>query len=255
MTSPVSLTRGFLLATHSFPVPGSTTWHERHHDVHELLWTASGTATLTAEGKVWTVPPSLCVWIPAGTVHSVSTTGPADVKATYVATTSPSTSPVADSTTGVWMTAPLRTMLAYNDESDMTFQARLRLQTVILDLLEPVPHHSFDIPLPRSDDLLAVARAVLRNPADRRRTDQWAHEHCLHPRALSRRFAAETGHTFTQWRILARMHLAVQRLIGGGTVVSVSRRLGYRSPSTFIDHFRSFTGQSPTQYLRSVQKP
>jgi AraC-like DNA-binding protein len=85
----------------------------------------------------------------------------------------------------------------------MTSEARLRLQTVILAMPEPVPHHSFDIPLPRSDDLLAVA-----------------HERCLHPCALSRRFAAETGHTFTQWRILARMHLAVQRLVGGGTVVS-----------------------------------
>lgn len=245
---------GFLLTTLEYDVRGSTDWFEHAHAQHELLWSEGGIVTLEAGGRVWAIPPSLGVWIPANVPHRAATVGAAQVRATYL-TDATSVAAMPTAVTGIALSDALRALLLHNHQALLDTAARLRLQHVIVDLLAPAPQTSFDLSMPSSQHLRSIAEAVLGDPADKRTTADWAQLHGMHQRTLARQFEAETGITFTQWRILARLQLAIRELANGEAVVSISRRLGYRNPSTFIEHFRSLTGQTPAEYARGSGAP
>lgn len=244
---------GYLLTTRTFDVEESVRWPEHAHIEHELLWSDAGMARVEAEGRLWAIPPSLAVWVPAGTVHAASAQRGARVRATYFVATAQDEHVLPRVVTAVAMTEALRALLGHNLDGDVDEGARIRLQRVILDLVLPAPRETFDLVMPRSPHLLMVADAILDDPADARTTADWAYECGLHARTLARQFEAETGITLTQWRILARLQWSVRELVQGRSVVSVARAVGYRNPSTFIDHFRTVTGQTPAEYVRGTR--
>lgn len=241
---------GYLLTTFEYDVHDPVVWPEHMHDEHELLWSAGGMARLEAEARVWAIPPALGVWVPSRIAHRASAERGARVRATYFTEGGPNTAAMPRVLTGVAMTEPLRVLLDHNLQGTLDEDARHRLQRVILDLLVPAPRESFELVMPRSAHLHMVASAILADPADKRTTADWAYECGLHGRTLARQFESETGMSFTQWRILARLQLAIRELTHGRPIVSVARTVGYRNPSTFIDHFRSLTGQTPAEYVR-----
>lgn len=240
---------GYLLTTFEHDVDEPAIWPEHIHEEHELLWSAGGMARLEAEGRVWAIPPALAVWVPSGTAHQASAARGAQVRATYFLGGGPDIEAMPGVVTGVAMTEPLRVLLDHNLQDSLSEGARLRLQRVILDLLIPAPRESFELVMPRSTHLHMVASAILADPSNTGTTSDWAYECGLHGRTLARQFQAETGLSFTQWRILARLQLAIRELTHGRSIVSVARGVGYRNPSTFIDHFRSLTGQTPVEYM------
>jgi AraC-like DNA-binding protein len=241
---------GYLLTTFEYDVDEPTSWAEHAHEEHELLWSHGGMARLEAEGRMWMIPPTLAVWVPTRVTHQASAERGARVRATYFRAGGPNTTAMPGTVTGVVMTEPLRVLLDHNLSGTLDDGARLRMQQVILDLLLPAPRESFDLVMPRSPHLHMVASAILADPADKRTTADWAYECGLHSRTLARQFETETGMSFTRWRILARLQLAIRELVHGSSTVAVARRVGYRNPSTFIDHFRSLTGQTPAEYAR-----
>ncbi|WP_053388142.1 AraC family transcriptional regulator [Leucobacter japonicus] len=251
---PPNVPHGYLLTTLDYDLADAADWPEHRHVEHELLWSDAGVVRLRAAGRVWAVPPTLAVWVPAGVSHAVAADAGARVRATYFVDAAANVSAMPRVITGVAMTEPLRVLLTHNLQGDLLDEAaRLRLQRVILDLLVPAPQESFALVMPTSMHLLPVARAILADPADRRTTADWAVACGVHPRTLARQFATETGTTLTQWRVLARLQLAIKELSRGRSVVSISRTIGYRNPSTFIDHFRELTGQTPAEYLRGAR--
>lgn len=87
-----------------------------------------------------------------------------------------------------------------------------------------------------------------RTTGDPRPAAEWARWAGLSSRSLSRLFGAETGMSFAQWRQLARLHAAVERLAAGQAVGEVAWSLGYESPSSFASAFRTVFGETPSGY-------
>jgi len=241
---------GYLLTTRDFTVAETTAYEPHAHPEHELLWCDQGMARLHAGGRSWAVPPALGVWIPSGVEHAAWAMAGATLRTTYVTPDAVAMVSLPTDVTGVVVTDAVRTLLMHNHDANLTRGERLRVQRVLLDMLAPLPRQSFDIVMPHSLDLRAIAAAILTDPADRRTTEDWAMTVGMHPRTLARRFLLETGESFTGWRILARMQLALRELSHGRQVLAVARLAGYRSPGTFIGHFRAFTGRTPAEYLR-----
>lgn len=242
---------GFLLTTIDYDTAEPVEWYEHAHVEYELLWSNRGMVTLEVDGRVWAIPPELGVWIPASVPHRASAAGNSAVRATYFVEVASHMSAMPNVVTAVTMSEPLRVLLHHNLQADLDSEARLRLQRVILDLLRPASQASFDLNMPTSQHLRRIAQAVIADPADKRTTADWALFAGMHSRTLARQFEAETGATFTQWRILARLQVAIRELSNGHTVSRVSRSLGYRNVSTFIDHFRELTGQTPAEFARN----
>ncbi|MFJ4175080.1 helix-turn-helix domain-containing protein [Microbacterium sp. NPDC089696] len=246
---------GYLLTTFEYDMDDPIVWPAHRHDEHELLWSVGGMARLEADGRVWAIPPALAVWVPSRVAHQASAERGARVRATYFTEGGPHDGAMPSVVTGVAMTEPLRALLDHNLMGTVDTDARMRVQRVILDLLVPAPRESFELVMPRSPHLHMVASAILADPGDKRTTADWGYECGMHGRTLARQFEVETGMTFTQWRILARLQLAIRELTHGRSIVSVSRQVGYRNPSTFIDHFRELTGQTPAEYVRGARSP
>ena len=91
-------------------------------------------------------------------------------------------------------------------------------------------------------------RGIAGQPGDPRPAAEWARWAGLSSRSLSRLFGAETGMSFAQWRQLARLHAAVERLAAGQAVGEIAWSLGYESPSSFASAFRAVFGETPSGY-------
>ncbi len=129
--------------------------------------------------------------------------------------------------------------------------AQRRLVLVLLDELRQASAQPLQLPWPEDERLLAVARALLANPASPRRLQQWARFAEMSPRSLSRKFVQETGMTFARWRQWARLIQSLEWLAEGQAVKSVSLSLGYSSVSAFIKVFREALGSTPAAYFQS----
>jgi transcriptional regulator GlxA family with amidase domain len=141
--------------------------------------------------------------------------------------------------------AELFRMLSTEDLPD---EVRHRCEQVILDLLRPVEVAPMVLPMPADPRLLAVARTLLRTPDDGRSVQAWADELAMSVRHFSRRFAQETGMTFDQWRLHARVRVALGLLAQGVPVATVGRRVGYSSASAFVQAFSRVMGHTPGWY-------
>jgi AraC-like DNA-binding protein len=217
------------------------------HPVHQLSWAAAGVVSVSTAGGAWVLPATRALWIPAGVGHAVDVTGPAVFRTVHL-----DRSPHGwHRPTVVAVTPLLHELAAYLMDPALPAEARRRAEAVLLDVLRPVTAASLRVPLPRDERALAVARAVLADPADPRDLDAWGRTVGASGRTLARAFAAQTGLSFGRWRVNARLRAALFLLAAGTPVGVVSRKVGYATPSAFIAAFRAALGVSPGAYFSS----
>ncbi|MFD7667138.1 AraC family transcriptional regulator [Streptomyces sp. NPDC059788] len=227
---------------------GKGQWFGRHlHATHQLAWAAEGVLAVRAHGNTWVLPPSMALWIPAGTEHAAGASGPALFRSLYYV---PDRCPVDWPAPTVVRVSPLlRELIGYLAGDDLPTDARERAEAVLLDQLRPVSVTTVLAPFPRDDRACRVARALRAHPADDRTLAEWGREVGASARTLARAFAAETGMPFGQWRTRVRLQAAMPLLAGGATVAAVAARVGYASPSAFVAAFRRVVGVPPGTYF------
>ncbi|QDW62036.1 AraC family transcriptional regulator [Oerskovia sp. KBS0722] len=259
------------VSTSHFPPSTPGLWPVHVHAFHELLWGTQGVLTVETEHGFFAVPPTIGLWIPAGVAHAVQTAGGTGFYCTYVdADVSASPAPPASGevladdpfvavldrahrTTAVSVPPAARELMVHLSQRDMAPAARRRSERVVVDLLSPVDVTPMVLPMPSDARLASVARRLLDDPADTRSLEAWAREVSVSVRNFSRLFHRETGMTFAQWRIHARVRVAIGLLAGGMPVGTVGRRVGYRTPSAFVQSFRRVLGHTPGWYVASVR--
>lgn len=226
----------------------ATTWPMHVHDEHELMIVGSGFLSLEIDGALWTVPPTLGVWIPAGTAHRADADAGTTFQCTYVSAVG---SPIDwERTTVVTVNGMLTAMLSHLTREDLGMPARQRAESVFFDLITPAAETGIELPMPQDDRARRIAEALLSNPADDRRLEDWGWEVGASARTLQRLFATQTGLGFDQWRVQARVRVALVRLAQGAPVAEVSRSLGYRSVSAFVLRFSRVTGLTPREFAK-----
>lgn len=230
------------------PAAEAREWVSAVHHEHELLWCAGRAITVEARGQVWLVPPTLGIWLPAGTVHRVTAHPDASVFAAYLDTSREV--PGWDSILGVPVTPLLHELLLHNRRAAMPDASRHALQALAVEQMVPLTAATIELRLPRDLALRGVAERVVADPGDGRSLDAWASSIGMSPRTFMRRFLDDTGSSFAQWRILARVAAALTMLAEGRAVAAVARAVGYSSTGTFVALFRRTTGMTPAAYSR-----
>ncbi len=244
---PRHLRGGFLLTTVRHTTQMATSWVAEEHAADELVWSTAGVMRVHAGESVWTVPAHRAVWVPAQVPHTIEASGDTILHATSLAQ---GAAPHLPRTPVVVELLPaVRELLLLNASSPLPSETRLRLQQLIVELLQPAPGAQVDLRFPESARLLRVAEQIVDTPGDTTTTEQWAERVGLSARELARAFLAETGLSLTQWRIRARVRASLVLLASGHTVAATARGLGYASVSTFIEHFRSILGATPAAYF------
>ncbi|MEU6478572.1 helix-turn-helix transcriptional regulator [Streptomyces sp. NPDC047017] len=224
---------------------GQTFRHHTHPD-HQLAWARTGVLMVDIQDRCWVLPPHLALWIPAGVGHATAALRESVLQGIYL---DPALCPLAWSTPTVLAVPPLARHLIDHLTGDLSPGARARAEIVLLDVLRPAAGAVFELPLPADPRAREVAGLLLEDPADPRGLGQLAHVVGSSARTLLRLFLAETGMTFNQWRVHARLQAALAHLAEGAPVARVAERVGYGTPSAFVAAFRRVTGETPAAYF------
>jgi AraC-like DNA-binding protein len=128
---------------------------------------------------------------------------------------------------------------------------RARLVGVLVDELAAGERPSLHLPMPQDKRLAAMAAALADDPSLPDTIDDWADRIGMARRTLTRRFAAETGLSFAQWRQQARLLKAVELLSLKEPVTAVALTVGYTSVSAFIEAFRKHFGRTPSRFFEA----
>jgi AraC-like DNA-binding protein len=219
------------------------------HARGQLMGALSGLMSVGLDKQHWVVPAVHAIWIPPHCVHSVRSYGPFAGWSVFITEKRCAQLPGvprAIRTTPLLREAVRRAATWPGIELD---QAQARIAEVVIDELAASKEESLVLPRPEDSRLIRITDALASDLSDNRRLEQWAAWAGLAPRTLSRRFVAETGLSFAQWRQQARLLRALERVADGVAVTTIALELGYDNVSAFIDMFRRALGTTPGRYL------
>src|SRR5690348_14786070 len=185
-------------------MPRGSRFHPHTHPEHQLCWAGQGILVVECQNETWVLPPSRALWVPAGVLHAPACVGPALMQSLYLA---PSSDDWSSPT--VVVVEPLLAELIGYLERDLAPDQRDRAVALVRDLLRPASTGAVYAPLPRDQRARAVASALRAHPEDHRDLAGWAAAVHVSGRTLARRFRAETGVPFGQWRTAVRVQAAL----------------------------------------------
>jgi AraC-like DNA-binding protein len=142
----------------------------------------------------------------------------------------------------------LRALLGHLATSEAD-RVREHSEAIVLDLLSrKLSSPAVELPMPIDERARRVVDAILAEPTHPWGVEDWATEVGASTRTLSRVLLDETGMSFSQWRVQARLRLAMSLLVDSVPVAVVGRRVGYQTTSAFVSAFRRLTGVTPGLY-------
>ena len=220
-------------------------WHARA----QFIYAVAGTMRVRTARRVWIVPPSRALWVPARTIHEVQMYGVVQMRSLYLndaAGTGMPSSCVVLNVTPLLKELIVRAVAlpaTYDEDGDEGLLMQLLMAEV-----RRLPHCALDLPLPESVDLTRLCERVLADLSARRPCDRDASDLKTSTRTLYRRFLRETGITFARWKQQARLLESIRRLAEGAPVTTIALDLGYESPSAFSTMFRRSLGIAPRAF-------
>jgi AraC-like DNA-binding protein len=220
------------------------------HIKSQLLFVQRGALSCEMNKGLWIVPPSSAIWIPGGTLHSITVTGALEGYGAFfsleVGTTFPSRCSV------VSVTPLLRELLIRAASFPLLYEehgASSRLVAVVLDELATATAEDLHLPMPSDERLRRIIASMMASPSKRGTLTEWAHRSAMSTRTMERVIQRETGMSFGRWRQQLAIVLAVKWLAGGASIQQVSLDLGYENVPSFVTMFRKALGAPPGRYM------
>jgi AraC-like DNA-binding protein len=218
------------------------------HRYGQFTYVRHGLIGLKTETEVWINETKRLFWIPPGLSHASRSQGPVDGWLVLIAPEYAQGLPqqVCVLNASSLLVASLERLGTLTERQHRT--ADLLLELIQFELLH-TKTDTLKIRLPASSRLLDWAMAFLEAPSVKASIDDAASSAGMSRRAFTRHFQSQTGCTFSQWKRLAVVKRATERLAEGGSVTTIAFELGYENPSAFIAMFKALRGSSPGQFL------
>lgn len=233
-----------MLTTERLVHPGGyhTPWHSHH--AGQLWRIAAGLLVIETPLGRSVVPAKHIGWIPPGQQHAAFSESAIEGCAVYLDPAHCEGLPEE------------ATLFESDDFTDALF-SRLsvagseydpRKLILLLEELALASQVRFYLPVPTDPRLKNVVRKLLQSVDDNQTVESHASRAGMSVRTFNRRFSAETGMNFVNWRQLARVMQAMEWLAAGKPVGWIALSCGYSSVSAFIEVFRTWTGTTPGQW-------
>ena len=223
------------------------------HTNGQLNYVGRGTMHLITSNASWIIPQQRIIWIPPGHPHSVRCHG---LSGSWKIMTPQSYSKFLPKAVSVLQTSNLlvAALDALPVERKSISPSKLRLLIEVIKLeLQSAKSESFGVTLPRTQQFDKLVDTLLEHPEDLRGINEWAKAVGMSRRTFTRKFIAETGSTFGQWRKALLLGKALDLLSEGSSVSETAIELGYSGPSAFVEAFRKRFGIPPGQFFKSVK--
>lgn len=224
---------------------------QHRHKRAQLLYAVSGVMRITTPEAAYVVPPSMALFLPARALHAIRMDGPVAMRALILRERFARTA--ADQTKVIAVTPLLKELIIAACKEPLHWKVDARghhLSALALDEIRRAIAVPLAIVLPR-DNRLRRAIALMTDHRGRlRRLEDLATQAGASSRTLARRFKAETGLTFRQWRQHAQMAEAMGALTTGTSPVRAAAMAGYTGQAAFGAAFRSVFGMTPGEVRR-----
>lgn len=214
----------------------------------QVVFAHTGHFNASSVTEAWTIPAHRALCVPDGTRLRIETSRQVAIRCLYIDTDLHVLGP---GLRVVGIGALTRELLRHAVDTapmNLTAPADAALVTLLAVQLAEEPRAPLHLPLPVDPGALAVATAIMANPAgglDGHLDDAGASR-----RTIERRFRTETAMSLGQWRRRARILAAVALLADGDTVTRVALSVGYATPSSFVAAFRSELHTPPREFTR-----
>ncbi len=222
-------------------------WHE--HSRAQFLYSASGSMKVDTKSQTWVVPVQRGVWIPAGETHRVLMLG-ASTRSLYI--DSGLAVRAGRSCEVLHVGALLRQLLLEAVQMPLQYEKGGRdaaLVSLLLHELKEAPSIDLQLPMPSPGGPLSLlCDEFLSNPSVHSTPEDWAERLNVSRRTFSRKFHAEMGLNFQQWRQRACVTLSLSQLAEGKSITTIALEMGYESPATFSTMFRRTLGKPPSAF-------
>ena len=222
------------------------------HPEGQLSAVADGLLIISVEGASLMLPPRRIGWIPPETAHAGASYGTRMGWIAYLhrslCTRLPQRPTILKLTS---LTEALFARICdVGTEETGNGAPTSKLMDVLLDELQSAETEELQLPIPADPRLAGLAAALIQDPSDSRSLYDCARSIGFSERNLSRHFRRETKMSFVEWRTMARMKRALERMAEGWSVTDTSIAVGYDSISSFIVQFRRTFGTTPAHYRR-----
>ena len=219
------------------------------HSAHQIAHAISGTLRVTAQNRLWFVPPGRGLWIPATVPHAIQCVGRVEMRTAYLSRTFRS-----DRTdVGVMSVSPLMREILVRLAENANPEPVLPLVEILLAELARGIQEPLHIPIPRDLRIGRLCTHLQNFPEDQTSLKNWAQQLGFSERSLIRRIRSETGMNFRELRRLSRVMVALEKLSGGHSVTTTAFDVGFETASAFIHAFRTVTGETPKQFMSAKQ--
>jgi AraC-like DNA-binding protein/mannose-6-phosphate isomerase-like protein (cupin superfamily) len=246
--------RGVSVATLAYEYPSRYQVPEHAHGSDQLIYAISGLMEVSSAQSMWLIPPHFALWIPARTQHRIHMPGPVSMRTLYLRRDLTARS---EQRCAVLHVTPLLRELIVETVRVGRLRMQERYECGLRDLLvhqlqraSPVPTF---VTMPREQRALAVAQAILGNPAEAKTMAALCAKAGVSVRTIERTFLNEVGTSFETWRRQVRLMKAVELLVSGCSIKEVAYRVGYCQPSAFVEMFRRTFGITPKAWISALE--
>lgn len=227
---------------------------EHAHGSDQLIYAVSGLMEVSSDQSMWLIPPHFALWIPAQTHHRIHMPGPVSMRTLYLRA---GLAARLEPGCAVLHVTPLLRELIVETVSIGQLRMRDRYGCALRDVLisqlqkaSPVPTF---VTLPREERALAVAQAILLNPAESKSMAILCSEVGVSVRTIERVFRRDIGTSFESWRRQVRLTKAVELLVSGCSIKEVAYKVGYCQSSAFVEMFRRTFGTTPKAWISALE--
>jgi AraC-like DNA-binding protein len=215
------------------------------HPTVDLVYALKGVLRTTTPNGAWVLPPTRALLIPAGLSHAHRAPVEAQMHTLHLDGLPAGECPSLLLAVSALAREIIRALVG-DDVDEADAGAYLQVLADQLRLAHPI---ELSVPTPADPLLCELTDALLADPSDDATLAQWGARLGASGRTIARRFRAETGLTFDQWRRRARMLHALELLSLGHTVHAAAHAVGYTSASAFVHAFHHLTGTTPVAAL------
>lgn len=243
---------GVSIASLARDYPRSSLISGHAHGSDQLIYASRGVMEVASRQKLWMIPPHFALWIPARTEHRIRMPERVSMRTLYLRPGLIRMEPVCM----VLYVRPLLRELIFEIVSRGELRVRNREECSLRDLLLAELKKASPFPtmavLPQDPRALAVAQAVIDNPAARVSVKSLCTSAGVSVRTFERLFRRDVGTAFEYWRRQVRLMKAVELLVSGRSVKEVSFSVGYQNPSAFVALFRLTFGNTPRAWVSAL---
>ncbi|UMP04853.1 helix-turn-helix domain-containing protein [Amycolatopsis sp. EV170708-02-1] len=217
------------------------------HTRGQLLYPSAGALATTTERGTWLAPANRVTWTPPGFEHAHRAYGETEIRRIDLPVRFCRFLPAVPS---VFAVSPLlrEALLALSNGRSRASGPRHRLRGLVIDELVDAPPQELYLPEPVDDRLRAVTSLLHADPSSSATLRELGHATGASERVLSRLFQGELGVSFRQWRSMLRVQHALVLLGEDLPVTTISSRLGWANPTSFIEAFVAVVGETPGRY-------